>query len=154
MHRLLPLMLVLVLGCGPSAPPEFDKPLSEWLDDPGDFGEATEGATRGKIKRKLIPVDLTRKRIDADVYHALPEELRAATPEEVGTVVKIRWNEVPVTQGRTFFKVDAFFVDRETGKVISAFQVQGGASKFQNRSGTRPVDLVVNTIKQQVEARD
>ncbi|MBY0230734.1 MAG: DUF4136 domain-containing protein [Gemmataceae bacterium] len=144
---LLAFSFCLLAGCGKSAPPGFDAHLSDYLREP----EQAENAPRTKIKLKLVPVDVLKKRIDSEVYHALPEDLRAAGPDEVGTVVQIRWKETDVTQGRTFYKVEGVFVDPKTNKVIWDFGVQGGASKFRNRSGTKPIELVVDAIKQLVE---
>jgi hypothetical protein len=154
MPRLLPKLLLLALtgaalsGCGKSAPSEFDQHLNTYLRTPEDPGPSE----RGKYKLKIIPVDMTGKRIDAEVYHLLPEWLRASKPSEVGTVVQIFWKEVPIDQGRTIFKPEVRMVDLETNKVrYSMGAGQGPASKYRNRRGSKPVEVVADTIRQLTE---
>jgi hypothetical protein len=154
MTRLLSKLLLLALtcaalsGCGKSAPGEFDQHLSTYLREPA--GPGAQGG--GKYKPKIIPVDMTGKCIDAEVYNQLPESVRAAKPSEVGTVAQIFWKEVSIDNGRTIFKPEVRLVDLETNKVQWEAGVgTGPASKYKNRRGTKPLELVVDTLKRLAE---
>jgi hypothetical protein len=43
------------------------------------------------VKGKIVVVDVREKAVDGDVFFALPAALRAAGPDEVGTVVQVKW---------------------------------------------------------------
>ncbi len=47
----------------------------------------------GPIQKKMIVIDLREKDIDS-AYWDLPDELRATTPDEVGTVVWLEWDKI------------------------------------------------------------
>ena len=45
--------------------------------------------------RKMVVVDVQDKDVD-DLHFNLPDDLRAATPDEVNTVIQLRWNQAAV----------------------------------------------------------
>jgi hypothetical protein len=54
------------------------------------------GAARGRVKGKMVVVNVTEGKID-DLYFGLPDDLRAANPEEVATVVLLTRGKIKVS---------------------------------------------------------
>jgi hypothetical protein len=57
---------------------------------------AQPGAITGKVKGKMVVVNVTERRID-DLHFALSDDLRASRPEEVTTVVLVTWGKVKIS---------------------------------------------------------
>src|SRR5262249_10206707 len=50
------------------------------------------------VMGKVIIFDEATRKVDKDVYFDLPDDLRATTPEEVGTVVLVTWSEQKIDE--------------------------------------------------------
>jgi hypothetical protein len=57
------------------------------------------GAAMGRVKGKMVVVNVTERDID-DLYFGLPDDLRAANPEDVGTVVLLTWGKINISGDR------------------------------------------------------
>jgi hypothetical protein len=90
------------------------------------------------VRQKFIVINM-----DGDVdpiFWRLPREIRAGTPQEVGTVVAIEWSEVPAAtyqSGATGYRRRAriWLVDDATGRLV-AHQICYGPEPPQTKSGT------------------
>src|SRR5262249_1488194 len=74
--------------------------LGPFNDQIADYtAPATRGAPNKSayLKGKVVPVNLKSKDVDW-LYYDLPDDLRPASPAEVGTVVWLDWGEVKVGQ--------------------------------------------------------
>jgi hypothetical protein len=55
------------------------------------------GGVTGKVKGKLVVVNVNERKLH-DLHFALPDELCASKPEEVGTVVLLTWKQSPTSK--------------------------------------------------------
>lgn len=65
----------------------FDSHIGEYVNT--DIGTQTSDSPY--LRGRLVTVDVDRSEVDYWTYPKLPEDLRAATPDQVGTVGLIKW---------------------------------------------------------------
>src|SRR5262245_4753244 len=75
-------------------------------------------------KGKILPIDMSTREIDRDVYFDMPDDATPKTPEEVGTVVQLQWTKVQIgeySHGKGAFRQDcmATAFDRESKKQLA-----------------------------------
>jgi hypothetical protein len=90
-HRTLPIVVLAVAiagGSGCAASP-FDPYLDEYVNGTG-LTDASDLAGPYRVG-KLVAVDPRGHRLDERLQNALPADLRAAGPDEVGTIVWVSW---------------------------------------------------------------
>jgi hypothetical protein len=76
----------------------------------------------GKLKGKLVGVDVVQKEID-DLHFRLPAEMRAESPDEVKTVVQLVWDKDKVAEyggGKPGWKqkCQVRVVDKQSGALL------------------------------------
>jgi hypothetical protein len=86
-----------------SVPGRFDNDLPAYLalmpklpPEGGVEQPRRPGANAGKVRAKMVVVNVTERRID-DLHLALPDDLGASRPEEVATVVLLTWEKRPTS---------------------------------------------------------
>jgi hypothetical protein len=110
------------------------------------------------LKGKVIPVDLGEKAVDW-LYFDLPDDLRPTTPEEVGTVVHLRWGQIQVGQygtggGAAYVQTCKVTVlDKASGVVLGETEVRGSqppqsSRRGSSQSGSKPTEAVISFVKQ------
>jgi hypothetical protein len=87
------------------------------------------------IVGKLVVVDLSIKKIDDDVYSALPRELQATGPEEVRTIIWLKYDSVKVgsySDGKSAFRQDCVveIIDKNRGRIVGKQLVNGGPPPY------------------------
>jgi hypothetical protein len=111
----------------------------------------------GKISGKLITVDVQDQSIDY-LYFDLPDDLRADTPDQVGTVVQLRWSKTKVaeyTNGKPAYRqtCHAAVMNKGTGELVAEGDFQGGdppstiKSSQPDGTGSKPDKEVVDFLK-------
>jgi len=89
-------------------------------------GDPTPGR---RMNGKLVAVDLDSKTID-DLHFDLPDDLRAETPEDVGTVVQLHWDKLQVGSynGKPAWKqsCQVRVMDKPSGELIETQPFWGG----------------------------
>jgi hypothetical protein len=99
--RLLALAALLAAGCQTRDAKPFNAKMDEYLARPS-AGGAGDMDRRPQIKGKVVIVDRKARLLD-DMHWDLSGDLRADTPDEVGTVVWVDWGSESVgtyTTGR------------------------------------------------------
>jgi len=122
-------------------------------------GKGDPQALLGKVNGKVITVDLEKKEIDY-LYFDLPNDLRAETPEDVGTVAQLQWGKHQLTDrqytnGKPAFKQNCVvtLVDKATGNLIARQELWGGdppssiKSSQSEGTGSKPEKEVVDYLK-------
>jgi hypothetical protein len=104
----------------------------------------------GKVKGKMVVVNRNERRVD-EVYFALPDDLRAAKPEEVATVVLLTWGKTKMSDDgpmshrpveyQQFVQVKVF--DWESKREIACGTVCGGFPEHLSRTGPKPENAQV-----------
>jgi hypothetical protein len=109
----------------------------------------------GPVQKKMIVIDMREKDVDS-LYWDLPEELRAATPDEVGTVVWMEWDKIqrmiygtkPGWQHHV--KVTVIDMSRKTvvahGCFIGSMPPSSISSRSSEGNGSKPTDEVVRFL--------
>jgi hypothetical protein len=134
-----------------SAP--FEKHLSEYASIRGlEREQAAEAYIRGKI----VAVNRSENQID-DIYFDLPQELRAAQPEEVGTVVWLEWGADRIgmyTDGAGAYAhtCKVTIIDMSIPAIIAERDFRGSRppetkSGSGSRYGSKPTDKIVGYLK-------
>jgi hypothetical protein len=103
----------------------FEEHINEYLTAP-KAGAPTNQKARGKF----ITVDVNERRVDR-LYFELPPELRAASPDEVATVVWLDWREEKVGEysgGKPACVewCDVTVIDRQQNVTLAKKQFKGG----------------------------
>ncbi len=109
------------------------------------------------VKGKVIPVNLKSKDVDW-LYYDLPDDLRPASPADVGTVVWLDWGERKVGQygasgGGAFVQtVRVTVIDKARGAIVGEAYLEGGPPPKTSRrgasaSGSKPTDRVVTYLR-------
>ena len=104
----------------------FEARIDDYLAVPKPGGPATGQKARGKI----IPVDFQERRVDR-LYFELPKELRAASPDDVATVVWLTWREEKVSEyegGKPAYveRCEVSVIDRKENVVLGKKEFRGG----------------------------
>jgi hypothetical protein len=105
-----------------------------------------EGDPPRFVKGKILPIDEKAKDVDS-LYFDLPPHLQPQTPEEVGAVVRIKWESQVVrqykgggTRSQDFCLIE--IRDQKTGGMVSGVirmtgpmpQMRGGPTETDSRS--------------------
>lgn len=108
------------------------------------------------IKGKVIVIDIDEKDID-DCFFDLPSDLRAASPEEVGTVIWLDWGEVLIgryTDGAGGYQITCkvTVIDKAKTAIVGEATFKGSEppsvkSGSGDRTGDKPTDDVSDYIK-------
>jgi hypothetical protein len=108
--------------------------------------------------RKMVVVDVQDKDVDG-LHFDLPDDLRAATPDEVNTVVQLRWNQAAVgtysSGGKGYqWSCSATVIDRATQTTIGSQQFAGSpppqsyyGKPGESRSGDKPTPQVLAYLR-------
>ncbi len=133
----------------------FEPKVDEYLAKPVASKERPDARHKGKI----IPVNVKEKEIDS-LYWDLPEGLRAATPDDVATIVWLEWGEVQVsTYGNTnkpalVQTCNVTVIDRDEKAILlrEAFRGSDPPKSIKSRDssgrGDKPTDKVVEFLQQ------
>ncbi len=107
----------------------FEKHLAEYTAEPT---RPSGGFPTTYIKGKVVPVEFRKGKQAIDyLYFDLPPELKAQTPEEVGTVVWLEWGEDQVgdydDDDPAFVQtVKVSVIDKERGRMVGQKSFRGG----------------------------
>jgi hypothetical protein len=132
----------------------FKEHLAEYASLKAD-GPPARGT---RPKGKFIPIDMSTREVDRDIYFDMPDDVKPATPDEVGTVVQLQWNKVQVdqyTNGKGAFRQDcmATVFDRESKKALAGPTLIEGEEPPQSikssESGTgkKPVKRLIEFVQ-------
>jgi len=137
------------------------KPFKEHIDSylKGVKAPVGPGGPNGKIGNKLITVDTGEKEIDY-LYFDLPEDRRATKPEEVDSVVHLKWDKKvkgyyakegsnDTSKPGYWQTCDVLVVDRQSGEVQAMSHFQGSdppEKSSSSASGSKPTDKVVTWL--------
>lgn len=101
---------------------------------------------------KIVLIDVDKKEVD-DLQFELPDDLRARTPEEVGTVVWMKWDFSGTAVGskrRYFQHCEMTFIRRDrwegTGKGMVSGDLSGGKGSAVPFRGGKPEKEVLDYI--------
>lgn len=136
----------------------FNKQIASYVGNgvpgPGPANNPNKGT--GKIKGKVIPIDMTANTVDY-IYFDLPDELRPAKPEDVGTVVLLQWGKNQVgtyTGGSAAYQqtVQVTVLDKDTRDIIGQQSFSGSMPPQRKKSsesgtGSKPETEVINFVK-------
>jgi hypothetical protein len=130
-------------------------PFQENIGEYTSLQKPRDGDIRdGKAKRKMITIDMINRKVDS-LYFQLPQELRATTPEEVETVVWLRWGQDYIASyeggGKAIRHTCTVTVfDRATKKVVAQTTFQGEeppdvtyTSAGEDDDGGKPTDKIL-----------
>ncbi len=130
----------------------FRPHLSEFTRTPQPKVEGTPYRTG-----RILAVDVGRCEVDEDVHFELPEDLRARTPEEVGTVAWVKWGTRAVgkyTDGATAssYTCTLTVIDRAKWTIIHEEEMGGPGPPSQRKStesatGAKPTWVIVEYLK-------
>jgi hypothetical protein len=151
--------VVAIMHSGFSGP--FKAQMAAYLAAPQEApaAGAEEGPkTPGPAKGKMVVLDLKTKDFDWDVTAELPPELKAAKPEEVGTVVQTNWAKTQVQPGYDngasayIQECDVVVIDLASRAVIAKQHFQGSdpPQQIEDSSegvGSKPTQEVVSYLK-------
>jgi len=111
----------------------------------------------GYVRGKIVTVEIDSRRVDSLFLH-LPEELRAVRPEEVETIVWLKWHQQEIatyTDGSRAFKhiCDVTVIDRSRGVIVAQKTIWGESpivSKYsggaQDFYGARPTQKILDYL--------
>jgi hypothetical protein len=110
------------------------------------------------IKGKVITVDTSEIEIDEMTYFKLPEELVAQTPEEVATIIWLKWEDVLVGHytpgGGDAYRItcEVTIIDKEQAAIVGQKTFRGSAPPetvvgTESGYGERPIEDVVDYIR-------
>lgn len=130
-------VFVPVVGCGKSTPSAFNAHMDDYVKAPNPIDNSPrplDGVNPADyvLQPKLIPVDVDKRRVDADFYHAVPEEWRATTPDEVKTILQIRWKQVGETTKRNrkvpIMRCEITIIDKASNRQVADVQSERGVN--------------------------
>jgi len=114
------------------------------------------------VKGKVIVIDINTRNIDG-TYFALPEDLRARSPEEVETIVLLEWGKLKVGEYEptktNVLAVDALvltckasLIDKQRGLIVGESQFRGGdppprLDVGKANYGPKPTPQIINWLK-------
>jgi hypothetical protein len=139
------------------------KPFKEHVDtyiklDKGQF-PGGPGGLGGKIGNTLVTVDVGEREIDY-AYFDLPEDRRATKPEEVDSVVLLKWGKKikgwyakegsnDTSKPGYWQTCDVTVVDRQSGEAQAQSSFQGSDPPEKSSSsatGNKPTDKIVTWL--------
>ena len=150
---------LMLTGCG-SGGGGFDEVAAvEKLNEHAATYAAASGELAGgrpRLAGRVVPIDMERRRVEEEIYDLLPDRVKARSPSEARTVVKIRYHEHVVgkyTSGDKAIQVDArvTIVNRGAHRRYAAKHIEGPIpdlliSSSDEASGGPPVDEVVSSL--------
>ena len=108
------------------------------------------------VKGKIVVVDVREKTVDHDVFFSLPADLRAAGPDEVGTVVLVKWGvafpgHFEDKSGRDLGVGSATtgeltLIDRSISAILERRTFQSKAVVRGIDGGAKPIDEIVDYL--------
>jgi hypothetical protein len=142
-------------GCQHSAAAApFKSHVNEYISITGL--KTASPSERPYLRGKVITVDITDNKIDY-LYLDLPESLVPKTPEEVSTVIWLKWKKVSVghyTDGATGYRIDGevTIIDMTNLVKFDAKTLHGSdppstKSGSGDREGFKPTDEIVDYLK-------
>jgi hypothetical protein len=134
--------------------------LAAFEDHVNEYVAIANGATepgKGPPRGKMITIDKQENDIDW-TYFDLPDELRADSPEEVGTIAVLDWGKVEVgkySDGASAYVQTCVVtvVDKADKKVLGKSPVLQGGDPPKSKKGSgegkgpRPTEAVVNYLR-------
>jgi hypothetical protein len=142
-------------------PGRFEKELPAYFDlipalpPPGAEPQRPPGVPR-KAKGRMVVVNVDEAKID-DLHFALPGDLWASKPEEVGTVVLLTWKKsptsnqpfLPLYMGRNIIIAEVKVFDWESKSEIASSTFLGDPPPIgeQGATGPKPDAHVVTFLK-------
>jgi hypothetical protein len=158
---LLSFVILLLAGFGSSwaviyamhrsAEEAFQPHMAEYL------AAAKGTADPAEVKGKMVVVDKATRDIDWDVFFGLPDDVRAAAPQEVGTVVWLVWDKMQV--GKYNDGTPAYswtcavtVIDQAGRGVVATTSLRGSdpPEKIENPNegvGTKPTAQVIDYLR-------
>ena len=134
--------------------PKDPKPSGSEESEPAGQEESKPA---GVVKGKMIVLDAKTKDFDWEVTDALPAELKAVKPEEVGTVVLTEWHKNKIDEYNNGaaayqYSVDVTVVDHARRTVIAKTTKTGSEPPYETSnssedSGSKPTNDVVEYLK-------
>jgi hypothetical protein len=133
----------------------FRDQMAVYLAQPANTADAN--GPRKTVKRMVV-VDPNEKDLD-DLHFDLPEDLRAAKPEDVTTVVWLRWDKATVgtyTSGGSAYRwsCNVTVIDLATRTTIGSQMFEGSpppttvrGKPGESHSGDKPTDAVLGYLK-------
>ncbi len=135
----------------------FNARMAEFTAVAGAPAPAAPPVT-GRARPKMITVDMDKQQVDW-VFFDLPKELQAGNPDEVETVVALRWGEERVLEYegggfgiRHLCTVSVY--DKASRQLVAQTQVQGGdppqrteTSAGSNDYGSKPTKEIVSFLR-------
>jgi len=109
------------------------------------------------IAGKVIPVNLNTREIDQDIYQRLPREIRAVSPEEVGTVVLVEYKSSLAARytlgGKGYVTTcHVAIIDKARATIVGEREFCGSAPPLTKQygvdaHGSRPTGEIVRYLK-------
>jgi hypothetical protein len=108
---------------------------------------------------KMVVVDTTKKDVDWDIFFALPDNVRASSPQEVGTIVQLTWAKIhsppDYDNGAPAYvqNCHVLVIDAKTKQQLFEQFLQGTEppssidSTQSEGCGSKPTDQVLNFLK-------
>jgi hypothetical protein len=133
----------------------FRNQMASYLAQP--TATADLNAPRKPVKRMVV-VDPNEQDLD-DLHFDLPDDLRAATPADVTTVVWLRWNQATVgtysSGGNAYqWSCDVMVIDLPTRTTIGSQHFDGAppparvsGKRGQSHSGDKPTQAILNYLQ-------
>jgi hypothetical protein len=145
----------LVRGVGRSAhASRFQEHIKDYLAITGEQPEQGE-----YLRGKVIVINARDKEVDSDVFFELPSALQAPTPEEVGTIVVLKWSSTMVgmyvsdrgNEGVASVQTcEALVIDKSIPAIVGRRRFEGGSPPLYytggSRDGPKPIQAVVDYI--------
>lgn len=110
------------------------------------------------VKGQIVVVDVREKTVDEGVFFALPAALRASGPDEVGTVVLLKWgvafvghfeNRAGVDQGSaSVSKCEVTVIDKSIPAILERRTFQSKAVVRGIDGGAKPIAEIVEYLAQ------
>jgi hypothetical protein len=128
----------------------FAPHMDEYLKRDGLTDATGEGAP--DVKGKLLPLDVRERAVASGIYTYLRHDVRATTPEEVGTIVWLEWGEESGARYAVEGRPDQTFTSSIQTCVVTV--VDRAARKIVGREKlTSDQDERVQVSKAQAETR-
>jgi hypothetical protein len=134
----------------------FQASMTAYLSPPAGAAPAGQHPIMGK----MVVVDTNKRDVDWDTFFSLPDDLRAAKPQEVGTIVWTNWGKALDQQYEYEGHVPAYHqtchvtvIDRKTRTMLYERQFQGSdppqriSESASEGVGSKPTQEVLDFLK-------
>jgi hypothetical protein len=134
----------------------FNAKLQDWTKQPARSGP---GAVYPRGRVLPIKHQYGRSEVDTETYWALPSQLRASTPKDVGTVVWLSWTTesadehkgVQVFHYGVIHICKVAVIDKQTDTMLGSRTFRGFDPRKPNWEGCdsdgRPMPAIINYLK-------